>query len=200
MKAILLGVAANILLVAGCSKPADVPVRVAALPNLTVQFGQSVKQVKARRPAMQFLPYGGWAETVHDSSIATVLYRFGDRLIGERPDSGGALSALTFVANGPGRTNSLLLTIEKEYGPLDYIGCTPLPERGTREEIAVLRSTIDKQDILVQLLMKEQNGNSTPNGPANVTLQPSGQSYRPLGIDSLSTSCFSAPFFEKLRS
>lgn len=188
-----------LLATSGCPGKRQDPVHAGVLPRLGVRFGASVQEVASRRPGVYFQPYVGWVESPSDPVFSEVQYGFDHGSAGERPDSSGLLSSVTFIATNASVTASLVRRIEKAIGAPSFLGCTPVPRQGVREEIAVLRRATDGQDVILQSLVRMADDSVFAAGPLNVTVRPSSASLATLGIDSLSTACFSSQFFSNPR-
>lgn len=180
----------------GCHTGRGVPVEVSRDVRLGISFGETVSAVRNRRPQIEFAPYAGWIEEVGDtSSFRTVLYEFGKTPPGERPQNSGRLRAVRLTGRSVAETGIIITRLDMAHGPHRYYGCTPVPARGTPEEIAILRWGTAEYLVSAEILVSQNShGKTYFREPIVVTIADRSTENEFSQRVNVQTSCFSRTY------
>jgi hypothetical protein len=177
-----------------CTRETPVP-RVGDV-RLDVSLGESLASVRSKRPQIRFAPYAGWTESFSRSRFfETAVYQFGATPASEKPSS-GRLMGLRLIARDTSVTKEVVAELDSGFGSARYLGCTPVPGRNKREEIAVLGWTDPTKQIYLEVLVA-QDGTAplSIEKPPVVSFAARSGGEAILGVEHLDSHCFSRAAF-----
>jgi hypothetical protein len=189
---LILGLLASVLLV-GCTQGKE-PVSPVTRFASNLEFGMSMRRVRALRPKAQFVEYAGLVEATQSDSLASVTYRF----VPSEPEwierVFGRLTTIEIVMSSRVTLDSVRESLEGELGRPTSSWCAPVDPASPNAELRYVRwDATDRRAQVVTLRTSAQrvaNTDSIVSGPVVVALDL--HVARPWGLSEARQRCFSA--------